>query len=265
MQRFLIQLVAWFLLLATLGGSVVSNLNFDVWEHRADPPPSLEQVLPPALTIEAGAHFFTFESEATDNYLDYYLHIPEGATEQMPLIIFLHGDGEVNEVHTLKNFAMMKSARAIYGEEFPFIGLTPCTRQYSWISGTIPETLMDLILYTCAQYNVDAQHIILTGHSRGAIGVWHIVGQYGDFFSAAVPVSCDSESPFNIKGCVNVPIWGFIGGGDYHLYGRLMQQHAADINALGGSARITVLDSCTHGATKDYAYTQEVFEWMLAQ
>ena len=256
-KTILEKITSFFLLIVALLTAATTDINKEM--------ENMPEITPEPLNIATGDYMETYTDDMTGDWLDYWLFVPENATTNMPLIIFLHGDGEVNNIMTLKNFAMIKQAKEIYGQNFPFIAISPCTRTYSWIKGNIPTTLKGLIDSVVETYSIDTERIIITGHSRGAIGTWHLVDMYSDFFSAAVPVSCDSESPIDVANCVSTPIWGFVGGGDYYDYGVNMQSLATQINELGGNAQITVLNSCSHGGTKDAAYTIETFEWMLSQ
>lgn len=217
-----------------------------------------------SISVLAGSHCRTYTDSVTNDYLDYYLFVPENAVKNMPLIIFLHGDGEVGNLEVLENFGMMQSAREIYGEVFPFIAISPCTRVYSWINGSIPDTLMGLIREIAAECEVDPEHIIITGHSRGAIGTWHLVSTYGDFFSAAVPVSCESEGALNYDNLTSIPIWAIAGSYDTYYLDNI-KSLVAMIRQAGGDIELTILEDCYHGETSTRAYTREVFEWMCEQ
>lgn len=135
-----------------------------------------------SISVSAGSHCRRYTDETTKRFLDDYLFVPKNAVKDMPLVIFLHGDGEVNNLDILENFGLIASAREIYGDEFPFIAISPCTREYSWINNKIPVTLKGLIDTIVTECEIDPNHIIITGHSRGAIGAWHMVNLYGDFF-----------------------------------------------------------------------------------
>ena len=223
--------------------------------------------VPASLNVESGNYLETFTDPNTNDYLDYYLFLPNNAVEGMPLIIFLHGDGEVNQVRSLENFAMSKKMKEIYGYDFPFIAISPCTRLYSWTSGTIPTTLKALIDNIVETYHIDTNKIIITGHSRGSMGVWYMISTYGDFFSAAVPVSCQSQwMTLNATECAKVPILAFVGTGmDYSYYGYGMTMDVEAINEAGGNATLVILDGCDHAMTMTEAYSIETFEWMLQQ
>lgn len=217
-----------------------------------------------SISVPAGSHCRSYVDSDTGDYLDYYLFVPENAEKNMPLIVFLHGDGEVGDVEVLQDFGMIHSAREIFGEDFPFIAISPSTRVYSWISGTIPDTLKGLIDTISEECEIDPERIILTGHSRGAIGTWHMVSVYGDYFSAAVPVSGDYEGWLNYDNLSSIPIWTIAGSHDTY-YLDSMHSLVDGIRWNGGDVQFSIIDDCYHGETSTRAYTAEVFEWMCAQ
>lgn len=221
----------------------------------------------PLIDIPAGAHMCRFTSEATGDYLDYYLFIPENAVAGMPLVVFLHGDGEVNRIEALESNGPVLSFREHYGEDFPCILISPCTRQESWTNGTIPGTLMDLIGFAADTCEADTDRIIITGHSRGAMGVWYLISEYGDFFSAAVPVSCGTNTTLNYENVSKVPVYAMAGdNGKYeNMYKRDMETLVSNIQAENGFAIFECLEGCGHIDTLTAAYSKTVIEWMLEQ
>lgn len=201
-----------------------------------------------------------------ESWMEYYLHIPENVTEGMPLIIFLHGDGQIGLIDNLKNYGLMEAARKIYGESFPFIGLTPCTRTNSWTQEDISNTLKFLIDHVAASYAIDESRIVITGHSRGAAGVWDLISRYGDFFCAAVPVSNSPESDLNPETAAKVPVRAFSGDQGWleQQYAQEMQATVDALIAAGGDASMTILPGITHIDTDTDVYTEELFRWMLS-
>lgn len=223
---------------------------------------------PNSLPIDGGDYKFRFDSQKSDDYLDYYLFIPEHPKRDMPLIIFLHGDGEVGQIDNLKDYGMIVKAKEFYGDDFPFIGIQPCTRVITWVHGTIPGTLMELIESTAELYHIDRSKIIITGHSRGAIGTWYLLSQYGNYFSAAVPISCGlGDRIANYESISQVPVRSFVaelGDLDKH-YQESMDYIVKHIQAAGGDAELTILKGVHHAQTSTEAFTKDLFEWMLAQ
>lgn len=199
--------------------------------------------------------------------MDYYLFVPENAEKEMPLIVFLHGDGEIGRPEILENFGMIQSAREIYGDAFPFIAISPCTRTTSWINGNIPHTLKGLIDETARRFAVDPNRIIITGHSRGSMGVWYMISEYGDYFSAAVPVSCGPDSVLDIENCVKVPVKAVAGtsGKDEIYYRAAMENTVATLREHGCDIELILLEHMEHGQTSTAAYDEEMFTWMISQ
>ena len=235
-------------------------------------PPTEAPTEPPTepivyLDIESGSYLEKFTDPDTASYLDYYIHIPNNATADMPLLVFLHGDGEVAKPWALENYGPIAAAREIYGEEFPFIAVFPCTRMQSWTYGNIPNTLMGLIEYIADEYQIDRNQIMLTGHSRGSMGVWHMISMYGSYFSCAVPISCGPEYTMDYEMASQVTIRAVVGmvGELEGNYGRAMQRTIDAIIEAGGTAEIIILEDLAHEQTSTATYTEEMFEWMLAQ
>ena len=222
----------------------------------------------PSLPYGPGDHLLRFDSTEYDDYLDYYLHIPEAARPNMPLIIFLHGDGEVGNLEGLSCYGLMEAAKEVYGEEYPFIAITPCTRTISWVTESIHGTLTELIEDVIESTMADREKIIITGHSRGAIGTWNLISLYGDYFSAAVPISCDcGDRIIDYSTAAQVPLWAFVGSeGDLdQKYVRSMGYMCDQVTAAGGNAQFTILWSDYHNDTCKNAFTPELFQWMLEQ
>ena len=231
----------------------------------------LPEILPtepdPVFTVESGTHFERYHDELTSDYLDYYLFVPENADFNMPLVVFLHGDGEVLNPKNLENYGPIKAARGIYGEKYPFIALFPCTRLYSWVDNPIPQTLMGLINSVSDSLKIDKNRIILTGHSRGSSGVWNLLSTYGDYFSAAVPISCGPSTTIKYENLAKVPIRAFVGTiGEYEIkYGNAMARTVNKLLELNADAELIYLENQDHSNTSHAAFAKETFEWILSQ
>ncbi len=206
-----------------------------------------------------------YESETTGDYLDYWTFVPENPVEGLPLIVFLHGDGNRANPESLESDSFARAVEDAYGSAFPFISISPNTRLYSWTEGSIDDTLMELIELIKADFACD--RVILCGHSRGAIGTWALLSQYGDYFSAAVPVSCGSDMQLDYSMLAKVPIMGFSGniGQDGTHYGPAMAGIVRSVNEAGGSAEVHTLMGEDHAGALYAALSPETFEWMLAQ
>lgn len=222
----------------------------------------------PTLGVEAGYYFDSYQSDEYDDYMDYYVHVPEDAVENMPLVIYLHGDGEVAKPESLLTQGISDFSKWTYGETFPFVLLEPNTRVKSWNRGNIPAVLKSLIDHVIEEYHIDTERIIITGYSRGSMGVWNMISLYGDFFAAAVPVSSPHEAGhIDYINASKVAVWTFAGnvGETERSYHKYLEQNVDQIQVLGGSAQFTVLDGYDHDHACVGAFTPELFDWMMSQ
>lgn len=219
------------------------------------------------IELPHGSYCDKYSSIRLGASMDYWLHVPENATTEMPLIVFLHGVGEVDRIDLLENYGIIQKAREYYGEEFPFIVLTPCTQMKSWTRNNNPELLKELIDYIVTSYEIDREKIILTGHSLGSIGTWYMLSQYGDYFSAGVPVSCGCDEILMIENIAKVPIQAYVGDADAYepKYENGMRRILQNVLDAGGRAELIVLTGMTHEDTITGAYDLELFEWMISQ
>jgi len=219
------------------------------------------------LIAEPGAHQLRFETENNEEYMEYYLYIPEKPVKQMPLVVFLHGAVEVGKVSLLQDYGIASVVNEIYGNNYPFLLLLPCTHKPTWTSANVPETLISLIDSLIDEYCIDPHRIILTGHSMGSMGTWKIASLYPDFFAAAVPVSCGIEEEIHIPELARIPIRAFCGtvGPDESSFNHAMHQIIEDIVSAGGNASMTVIEGADHDDMVTAAYTEELFNWMLEQ
>lgn len=215
----------------------------------------------------AGSHKLSHHCSETKDDVSYWLHVPEGATTNMPVIVFLHGVGERNNINAIRDYGPIVQAKKIYGSGYPFIAVYPSLKYESWYSYEFPKTIKSLIDNVVAECEADPGRVIITGHSLGSMGTWDLVSRYGSYFSCAVPVSYFiSGGVTNYSNLAKVPIWAFCGdGADDIVYSTAMQENVNTINSQGGSAKFTLISGSTHSTSKELAYTADTFTWMLSQ
>ncbi len=213
-----------------------------------------------AVTVEPNVTKYPakFEKLKYDG-MDYVLNVPDGATSNMPLILFLHGDGEVGNVNAVQG---LKQTQYAHGSK-KFIFVAPVTKVYDWTASNIQNTVKGLVDKIVADYKIDKKRIYIWGFSRGAIGTWAMVNRYTSFFAAAVPVSCcGGISGANFK---TTPVYALAGGLESNYIG-CMQSNVNAINAAGGSAKMETVPGQSHGTiTANFPYEKVVDGWMLKQ
>lgn len=215
-------------------------------------------VTPSTPTVKYNAGF----SLKNDSTFPYWLNVPNNATSGMPLVVFLHGDGEMGSssaVQGLPGVQYMANASRSY------ISVAPVGSNYDWSGSGKQQDLMTLINKVASDYNVDKNRIYLMGFSRGAIGTWDLVSSNPNYFAAAVPVSCGPSSA-NAANFKHTKIWAISGNvGDEATYSSRMQSFVNQINNNGGSAKYDMYSGMGHGNMQGALRYNEIFDWLLKQ
>lgn len=219
---------------------------------------------PNLLDVESGTHFSKYVDPNSNDFLELYTFMPENAVKDMPLIVFLHGDGEIGKSYLLEHIALVDNAIEIYGEDYPFIAIAPCKRQKSWCEHQVPGTVLSLIDDTVEKYQINPDKVIITGFSSGAMGAWYMITNHTERFSCCVPISCPNEYPILYHKIKEIPIWGFVGEKEEY-YTEKMAEIINWTAEIGGDAKLTVLEGMYHKGMDKATYTEEVIEWMLSQ
>lgn len=133
----------------------------------------------------------------------FYEYLPQGyssGTGTYPLIVFVHGLGELGDGSSAQlprvlanatpkqiNEGTFPTSFTVKGQTFRFIVISP---QFS--AWPAPENVQDVIDYAVSHYRVDINRIYLTGLSMGGGVVWDYVGRnitYANRVAAIVPVA----------------------------------------------------------------------------
>ena len=215
-----------------------------------------------------------FGKMSSDGYddMEYFLHIPENATENMPMIV------------VLKNFMNAKSAEQPLKEpmsqyllnnpeKFPAYVLIPnlyyrdANSYYDYQLHSIAR----LIQLVAQDKKVDMNRISITGGSQSASGTIKMVSEYPELFSCAVPCALFSNGDIASKNKIaiaasKVPTW-FIGEDlpIVNYYGTLTVEK---INSLGGNAWFTLDEGAEHSQCGGFKANVDKFgvvDWMLSQ
>lgn len=195
------------------------------------------------------------------NIKQYLLYIPSTYNQKpsykWPLIIFLHGIGEIGtDVNKLRYVALPK---VITGK--PFIMLAPqCTSGW-WNTSTLQKFLRQVI----TKYNIDTNRICLTGLSMGGYGTWDWSARYPKQFASAVPI-CGGGTTSLACNLKYVPVWAFHNTYDPTVSVQQSRNMVNAIKACGGRlVKYTEYPVRAHNAwTRAYADTA-LYSWMLKQ
>jgi len=215
------------------------------------------------MTIRPGVQGAAVSEKARLNYL---LFLPEryGQTpgERWPLILYLHGLGEIGpEIDAVKRTGL--PAMLAQRPDFPFITLSPqCPDDRRWLPRL--QALDALLEEILGSYAVDAQRVYLTGNSMGGEGAWTLAAHYARRFAAVAPICgwASAELACNLK---ELPVWAFHGDADEIIPLETSRVMVEAVRACGGEARLTIYPGVGHDSwTPTYA-DRELYRWFLEQ
>ena len=123
--------------------------------------------------------------------LGYLLYTPENESENLPLLVYLHGGhGKGSDLSVLLDTDGFPKYLAD-GElgTIPAYVLVPQlpASEKGWLS--VSDAVMALIRSICEEKTIDRSRIALTGHSMGGTGTWDLALAYPDVFSRIAPMS----------------------------------------------------------------------------
>ena len=191
--------------------------------------------------------------------LDYWINVPNNATNGMPLIVFLHGDGEMGDAEAVKS---LPTAQYLAKNSRSYISIAPVGSGYNWSRDDKQQPLMALINHVSDEYQVDKSRIFLIGFSRGSAGTWDLVNSYPNYFAAAVPIS-GSPTRSNAANFKHTKIYAIVGGAEYDTMNN-MRNFVDAINSNGGSAKFEVYPGLGHGNMQGALRHDEIIEWMFS-
>lgn len=222
--------------------------------------------------------------KVSDNCFGFYRALParyDSTTKKYPLLIFLHGSGEMgngttdlplilrNAVPKLLNNKTFPPNFSVGGKNFSFIVFSPQTK--SW---TTVNDVHSMIKYAVAKYRIDTTRIYITGLSLGGGIAWDYVAKYARSVAAVAPI-CGSNTCTDAQAkaisSANLPVWAFHNYDDDRAPVKLTQDYIRMINAYNPNpkAKMTIWPTGKHDAwTKatDPTYKEDnmnMYEWML--
>lgn len=213
--------------------------------------------------------------------LNTLLFTPEPATDPdkgLPLIVFLHGNGEAGDSLTEESLKKLEKTGLprvikdgpplVHGREFPFLVAAPQAprikdQKYMWAHHTKRRRILDLVEELIEVHGADRSRCYLTGISNGAHAVWENAALGPDRFAALVAVSggCPAKA---IKKSKEIRAWVFSGKKDHWPNIREAPPKIMAIRKDGAETRVTEEDEGHDQAFWNKIYARpELYEWLL--
>ena len=216
----------------------------------------------------------------------YYAALParyDSSLKKYPLILFLHGIGEIGNgspehlarmvragLPRLINRKKFPPSFEVDGQHYSFIVVSPQFKERP-----SNDEVNEVLNYMVKKYRVDTSRIYVTCLSLGGGVTWDYTAQYGNRVAAAAPI-CGGSWPDPKRASriasFGTPVWAFHNGDDKVVPVSYTKDYVNIINSHkpAVAARYTVWPTGGHDSwTKAYDPAtkekgQNMYEWMLS-
>lgn len=218
------------------------------------------------VSISFQAH--SMETDELDTF-GYWLYTPENPTENMPLIVYLHGASargeDLNLVVADEDFPKyLQSGELGDVQAYVLIPQLPADLR-SW--SDISDSLYSLIQKTVSDFSIDTDNISLAGFSMGGTAVWELAAEYPDLFSRIAPLAGSARGVLEqVSVLLEIPVRAFVGAADTVIAPNSSEQMVAELKKAGADAQITVLDGADHVSVPSLVYHNEnnrLVDWLV--
>ncbi len=209
-------------------------------------------------------------SFAVDGYtLHYWQYTPKNATDNMPLIIYLHDlDARGNDLgHMIENdkFTKMLKNGTISLDAYvviPHLSGGPAT----WAE--LGPTIRSLKESFCGIYGIDTKRVSVMGIGIGSNYVCSMAADHQTEYSCFVAIDNTTVSvqPYQMNALLTANLWIFHSQNNI-MYGTYLHNTLAKQYGTQGTVKATLIYK-DMGQTLEYVVTAKeikLFDWMLAQ
>ncbi|MCM1483463.1 MAG: hypothetical protein NC043_03935 [Muribaculaceae bacterium] len=178
------------------------------------------------------------------------------------VVLYLHGgSGQGSDNKTQMNTpAIADIYTYLQDAGFNFIFLVPqAPYGQQWMGSALPALKSLLDMYS----DGGKLKTYIMGGSMGGIGTWNMLAAYPGYFTAAMPVACDTPkgSPDRYA---NVRVCSVAGGNDRKRNIGRIRLFFKDLNRAGGKARFDTENSWGHRQTCEWSFTPDRLAWLFS-
>ena len=201
--------------------------------------------------------------------MQYYLTVPENATNNMPLVIFLHGSEESGNQTAVGNLPQATNMRSLTATK-KFISLVPVSptsdsTARNWEYGSNSANLMSIIDKVANEQKVDRSRIYIWGFSMGGRGTFNMINNYPDTFRAATVISNCPAAGNTAANISKTPVRMILGSAEeyYQYYHDCMTNIFNEVNRLGGEIYYEEKPGVTHSSMSTALDYGDIIDWLL--
>ena len=189
-------------------------------------------------------------------------HMP---AKSYPLVIFLHGMGEVGKV-TENEACLRYVAKAFLDAEeqkqFNSYALIPQSETGFWSSDDLGK-IITIIKYMVEKNHVDPMRISVMGLSSGADGAWRLCALQPSLFCSLIDFSAADLRYLNdISKMKSLPVWFVQGANDRKPSPALSQKIATSLSNNGGIDKYSLLKNTGHNTLVPMLVNPALFDYL---
>ena len=133
---------------------------------------------------------------------------PEAANGPRPLILFLHGAGEIGTDNQAQVNSNINNLLAEAERRGAFL-YAPQTNS-NWSDKAVTDRVLSMVNKSLTDYAVASNQLYVTGLSMGGGGAWNMLNRYGDTFAAGVVIAGIAPgSDFKAANMLDESVWAF--------------------------------------------------------
>lgn len=232
----------------------------------------------PSVPTAPGFHKLRFRGEVDGKMvrMSYLVYLPRGydrSVERWPMLVFLHGAGEVGTdlagvfVHGPASELDRPDNKA-FADWFPMVLLCPqCPpRGERWDQPEMARAAGAVIRDVADNFRIDADRIYLTGLSMGGTGTWNVAIGNPEMFAAIAPISGSVIRIDEAGKLKYTTVWAINGVGD-PISGDSNERMAAAIRKAGGRVTVSALEGLPqpHNCWTIHYADKRFYEWLMTQ
>lgn len=208
--------------------------------------------------LNSGIHDLTIDTSV--GKLRYSLHIPENLPKDgsQPLILVLHYGGTPSGFYGRPLIEQL--VLPTFGALNPVI-VAPVSVAGDWTNPDNKRLVFELLAALERAYSTDPGSRLITGYSMGAMGTWHIISEYQDYFSAAIAIS--GFSAIEPERC-RTPLYALHSRADSIFDAERLQTEIDKLDSAGCKVKVDFIDGIDHYNIPAFApMLKNTLPWVL--
>lgn len=191
----------------------------------------------------------------------YAVYLPRsfGRSGKLPLVIFLHGAGEIGQEYERLLSTPPMTVLADGRLSVEAVIVEPQCLERSWSATDV----LKFVEAICLKYALQPGQKLVIGYSMGASGACDILWRNPQTFSAAVLIAGPRASQ-TAAGLARVPLWVFHGQMDRTIAVTESKQLVQSVREAGGEPHLTTIEDAGHDICEEVFLRDDLWEWLLA-